>query len=166
MPSELNKKVEEWLLWDKNEATSTEIKTLYAKKQFQELTDKLLHRLSFGTAGLRGRMGAGYSAMNDLVIIQTGQGLLKYLEKSEGKLLSENGIVVGFDGRHNSKRFAELTAAIFAHAGYRVRLFGDVVPTPFVPFSVQKYKCAVGIMVTASHNPKEDNGYKVVLFVP
>ncbi|KAH0821329.1 hypothetical protein GEV33_001462 [Tenebrio molitor] len=159
--SQLDEKIQEWLAWDKNPTTSATIKKLLEEKKFDELSEKLLKRLSFGTAGLRGKMDAGYSAMNDLVIIQTGQGLLKYLEHCDKKLLKGSGIVIGYDGRHNSKRFAELTAAIFLHAGYPVRLFGRVVPTPFVPFAVSKYKTAIGVMVTASHNPKEDNGYKV-----
>nr|CAI5863984.1 unnamed protein product [Callosobruchus analis] len=113
------------------------------------------------SAGLRGKMYVGYACMNDLVIVQTGQGFLRYLEKKDKELLQKNGIVIGYDGRYNSKHWAELTAAIFLHAGYPVKLFGMVVPTPYIPFSVRKYKCASGIMVTASHNPKEDNGYKV-----
>ena len=71
------------------------------------------------------------------------------------------GFVVGFDARHNSKRFALLTAAVFLHAGIKTYLFSSIVPTPYVPFAILKYKCAAGVMVTASHNPKEDNGYKV-----
>nr|CAH7728242.1 unnamed protein product [Callosobruchus chinensis] len=113
------------------------------------------------SAGLRGKMYVGYACMNDLVIVQTGQGFLRYLEKQDKELLQKNGIVIGYDGRHNSKHWAELTAAIFLHAGYPVKLFSMVVPTPYIPFSTRKYKCASGIMVTASHNPKEDNGYKV-----
>ncbi|GLV32537.1 Phosphoglucomutase 2a [Carabus blaptoides fortunei] len=106
-------------------------------------------------------MAAGYTCMNDLVIIQTAQGFLKHLEENDTELLNANGIVIGYDGRYNSKRFAELTTALFLHRGIRVHLFSAVTPTPFVPFAVTKWKCAAGIMVTASHNPKEDNGYKV-----
>ncbi|CAH0555104.1 unnamed protein product [Brassicogethes aeneus] len=102
---ELDKKIQEWLKWDKNEHTKTEIEKLVKSKKYDDLKGVLLKRLSFGTAGLRGKMAAGYSCMNDLVIIQTGQGLLKYLEKTEQKMLQSNGIVLGFDGRHNSKRF-------------------------------------------------------------
>ncbi|XP_073990789.1 phosphoglucomutase 2 isoform X2 [Rhodnius prolixus] len=117
-------------------------------------------RMEFGTAGLRGRMGPGYSQMNDLVIIQTAQGLLKYLLTQPVEVL-KNGLVIGYDGRHNSKRFAELTAGIFLQAGCPVYLYSEVCPTPFVPFGVTKFQAASGVMVTASHNPKEDNGYKV-----
>nr|CAI5863992.1 unnamed protein product [Callosobruchus analis] len=158
----LPEKIEEWLRWDKNEETCNELNKLAASPDNQKLLeDIMLKRIEFGTAGLRGKMYVGYACMNDLVIVQTGQGFLRYLEKKDKELLQKNGIVIGYDGRYNSKHWAELTAAIFLHAGYPVKLFGMVVPTPYIPFSVRKYKCASGIMVTASHNPKEDNGYKV-----
>lgn len=158
---ELNKKIEEWMKWDRNDKTRSEILSLVQNRQYDMLQKILLHRISFGTAGLRGKMAAGYTCMNDLVIIQTAQGFLKHLEENDTELLNANGIVIGYDGRYNSKRFAELTTALFLHRGYRVHLFSAVTPTPFVPFAVKKWKCAAGIMVTASHNPKEDNGYKV-----
>ncbi|MCL4141056.1 UNVERIFIED_CONTAM: hypothetical protein GTU68_016705 [Idotea baltica] len=120
----------------------------------------MLSRLLFGTAGLRGRMGAGYACMNDLVIIQTSQGLGKYLVSvcPEAKT---NGIVIGYDSRHNSHRFARLAASAFLMCGIPVYLLGKICPTPFVPFTVMQFKASAGVMVTASHNPKEDNGYKV-----
>lgn len=158
---ELDKKIEEWLSWDKNEKTANEIKMLVANGNYNALSNVLLSRISFGTAGLRGKMGAGYTGMNDLVIVQTAQGLLKHLEENEEALLRKTGIVIGYDGRHNSKRFAQLTTAIFLHKKYPVHLFSTVVPTPFIPFAVTSSKHAAGIMVTASHNPKQDNGYKV-----
>lgn len=101
---ELDKKIEEWLSWDKNEKTANEIKMLVANGNYNELSNVLLSRISFGTAGLRGKMGAGYTGMNDLVIVQTAQGLLKHLEENEEALLRKTGIVIGYDGRHNSKR--------------------------------------------------------------
>ncbi|CAG9864290.1 unnamed protein product [Phyllotreta striolata] len=159
--ADLDAKVAEWLKWDKNEATSAALQALLAEQKFDEVERILCNRISFGTAGLRGKMAVGYSNMNDLVIIQTAQGFLKYLVHTDEDLLKRNGIVVGYDGRHNSKRWAELTATVFVNAGYPVKLFDDVVPTPFVPFSILRYGCASGIVVTASHNPKDDNGYKV-----
>ncbi|CAG9815403.1 unnamed protein product [Phaedon cochleariae] len=156
----LNAKIAEWLAWDKNESTTAALRDLVAQKKTEELSRILLNRIAFGTAGLRGRMAVGYACMNDLVIVQTGQGLLKYLEEANQDLLRTNGIVIGYDGRYNSKRWAEITATIMANAGYPVKLFGQMVPTPFIPFSVKKYGCASGIMITASHNPKDDNGYK------
>lgn len=159
--NELNKKIEEWLSWDQNDTTLTEIKTLAADGNYDVLSKIMLKRISFGTAGLRGKMAAGYACMNDLVIVQTAQGLLKHLQENDSKLLNENGIVIGYDGRYNSRRFAELTAAIFLHERIPVHLFSYLCPTPFVPYALTKWKCAAGIMVTASHNPKEDNGYKM-----
>ena len=99
--------------------------------------------------------------MNDLTIIQTGQGFLEYLTQVFGQQLQKSGIIIGYDARHNSSRFARLTANIFLRAGVPVYLFRQISPTPFVPYGVLKFKCCAGIMVTASHNPKEDNGYKV-----
>lgn len=102
---ELDKKLNEWLKWDKNPKTLSTIKELINQKNVEELSKIMLKRLSFGTAGLRGVMSAGYGCMNDLVIIQTGQGFLKYLEDAQLDLLRTNGIVVGYDGRHNSRRY-------------------------------------------------------------
>lgn len=101
---ELDKKIKEWMSWDRNKKTENDIRQLVKQKKFDLLSKILLNRLKFGTAGLRGRMEAGYTGMNDLVIIQTGQGLLKYLEECDKKLLKQNGIVIGHDRRHNSKR--------------------------------------------------------------
>ena len=88
--------------------------------------------MEFGTAGLRSRMGAGYSMMNDFTIIQTGQGFLKYLQSIFGNKLNKSGVVIGYDARHNSKQFAELTANIFLRENVPVYLFRQIVPTPFV----------------------------------
>lgn len=156
----INEKIEEFLGWNKNEKINNEIQKLRDGNDRKLLSKLFLYRMEFGTAGLRGRMGPGYSQMNDLVIVQTSQGLLKYLSETD-KDLKEKGIIVGYDGRHNSRRFAELTASIFLHGGVKVYLYSKLCPTPFVPFAVLHYKCAAGVMVTASHNPKDDNGYKV-----
>lgn len=107
-------------------------------------------------------MCAGFAAMNDLVIIQTAQGLCAHV-RATYPLESDRqrGICIGYDGRHNSYRFAQLTAVTFTRAGMPVHLFGSMVATPFVPYGIRKLGCLAGVMVTASHNPKEDNGYKV-----
>lgn len=118
--------------------------------------------MEFGTAGLRAKMGPGFSQMNTLTIIQTAQGLLKYAQKQfTTEELATKGIVIGFDARYNSKSYASLTASIFARAGCRVRLFSNICPTPYVAFSCRFYGLCLGVMCTASHNPKQDNGYKV-----
>ncbi|XP_050524981.1 phosphopentomutase isoform X2 [Daktulosphaira vitifoliae] len=118
-------------------------------------------RLSFGTAGLRAAMAPGFNRMNELVVIQSAQGLLYYMLSVFGEQLKTSGIIFGFDGRYNSKRFAELSAYVFIKHSVKVYLLSEVCPTPFVAFGIKYYKCCGGVMVTASHNPKEDNGYKV-----
>ncbi|VDP02909.1 unnamed protein product [Soboliphyme baturini] len=120
----------------------------------------MVGRLHFGTAGIRGEMAAGFNRINDLVIIQTTQGLLRYL-KQVHKDLSTCSYVVGYDGRHNSERFALYVANVLLNGGLKVYLFAQVVATPLVSYAVKKYGAVGGVMVTASHNPKKDNGYKV-----
>ncbi|CAG9798721.1 unnamed protein product [Chironomus riparius] len=158
----LDEKIKEWLQWDKNEKTLNEIKSLVESKDYETLSKRLLNRMAFGTAGLRGPMRAGFDSMNDLVIVQTGQGLVKYVKEcfptDEDQ---QRGIVLSYDGRYNSRKFAELTATIFINENIPVYLYRNVTATPFVPFCVLEKKALCGIMVTASHNPKEDNGYKV-----
>ena len=114
--------------------------------------------MKFGTAGLRAAMGAGFSRMNDLTVIQATQGLCKYLEDTHG---SGFKVLIGYDGRHNSQRFAKLAATAFLSQGAFVYLFSEMNPTPYVAYGTKKLGCVAGVMVTASHNPKEDNGYKV-----
>ena len=128
---------------------------------FDAVDDVMKKRLTFGTAGIRGVMGAGFGRMNDLVVIQTSQGLARYVKDSDVDA-TKKGVVIGFDARFNSQRWAKLAAAVFIREGFEaVRLFSKITPTPWVPFTVKAKSAAVGIMVTASHNPKEDNGYKV-----
>ncbi|XP_076635397.1 phosphoglucomutase 2 [Colletes latitarsis] len=157
---ELDDKIHEWLIWNKDPKAEHQVEKLISDNNSKVLCNLFLKRLEFGTAGLRGCMGPGYSQMNDLVIVQTGQGLSKYLIDVVLDATAK-GVVIGYDGRHHSKRFAELTATIFAAKNIKVYLFSKVVPTPFISYSILKYKCAAGIMITASHNPKNDNGYKV-----
>ncbi|ROT76705.1 putative phosphoglucomutase-2 [Penaeus vannamei] len=141
----------------RNERTRAELEQLVRRGDVAQLEKIMVHRMVFGTAGLRGRMGAGYALMNDLVIIQTSQGFSKYLGKVNPESKTK-GVVIGHDSRHNSHRFARLAAAAFLNNGIPVYLLGKIVPTPFVPFTVLQYGAAAGVMVTASHNPKEDNG--------
>lgn len=160
LSADLQVKVDEWLLLDQNAKTRAEVEGLVSAGKTDKLQQVMLSRLLFGTAGLRGRMGAGYARMNDLVIIQTSQGLVRYLLQVHPSASTE-GIVIGHDSRHNSHRFARLAARAFLLAGVPVYLLGTICPTPFVPFTVKELGAAAGVMVTASHNPKEDNGYKV-----
>ncbi|KAM7168441.1 phosphopentomutase isoform 2-T2 [Macrochelys suwanniensis] len=156
----------QWLRWDKNTKTSEIVKQLVAEKNAGELQKCFGSRMEFGTAGLRAAMGAGISQMNDLTIIQTTQGFCRYLEKNFSDL-KKRGVVIGFDARahpssgSSSKRFARLAGTTFISQGIPVYLFSDITPTPFVPYTITHLKLSAGIMITASHNPKQDNGYKV-----
>ncbi len=150
----------EWLRLDRDEATRTEIQELAKQRNVKELDILLGSRLTFGTAGLRARMGAGFSRLNSLTIIQTSQGLGQYLLQEKASAATA-GVVIGYDARHNSKKFAELAAAAFIAKGIRVLWYEDTVHTPMVPFAVKQFHAAAGVMITASHNPKDDNGYKV-----
>lgn len=152
---------QEWLRLDRDETTRSEILELVKQNSVKELDLIFRSRLTFGTAGLRAQMGAGFSRLNSLTIIQTSQGLAQYLLEEEKTSAATAGVVIGYDARHNSKSFAELAAAAFIAKGIRVLWFEDLVHTPMVPFAVKHFHAAAGIMITASHNPKQDNGYKV-----
>lgn len=158
-------KANDFVSWDVNAETKAEVQAMIDAGEKDKLSEIMSSRLAFGTAGLRGPMGAGFNRMNDLVILQTSQGLLKYLEQTLGDSAKSRGIVVGYDHRKNkslsSLSFARITAAVFLSQGYKVYLLEDLVATPMVAFGVTELNCAAGIMVTASHNPKRDNGYKV-----
>lgn len=159
--SKLDTAVNGWLKHDKNPETRQEVLDDIKQSKWEKLKKIMLHRQKFGTAGLRGRMGAGYMCMNDVVVLQTAQGLCSYVKKVCNQKQLQNGVVVGFDGRYNSKRFAELTTKVFISSSIPVHLFSTVCPTPLVSFATILYGATAGVMVTASHNPKEDNGYKV-----
>lgn len=157
---DLDSKVGDWLNWDKNEKNIAEIEDLLKKNETATLAKIFGNRLEFGTAGLRGVMAAGPSRMNDLTVIQATQGMAKYLLECFDDVKTQ-GVAIGYDGRHNSSRFARLATRAFISMGIPVHLFSALVPTPYIPFSVCQLKTKAGIMITASHNPKEDNGYKV-----
>lgn len=106
-------------------------------------------------------MGPGYNRMNAVTVQQTTQGLLRYLQQREPEQLQAGGIVIGYDGRHNSREFARIVAACAVAAGVPAWLFSQLVPTPLVAAAVEQLGCAAGVMVTASHNPAAYNGYKV-----
>ncbi|KAL9104352.1 MAG: hypothetical protein Q9163_000698 [Psora crenata] len=151
---------QEWLRLDRDESTRSEIQWLLNEQNLPALEERLSTRLTFGTAGLRSRMGAGFSRLNKLTIIQTSQGLAEYL-LAEQNGATEAGILLGHDARHNSKCFAEYAAAAFIAKGIKVWWYEDLVHTPMVPFGVRSLRAAAGVMITASHNPAQDNGYKV-----
>ncbi|VDN20095.1 unnamed protein product [Gongylonema pulchrum] len=147
-----------WLKWDKNEKTRAEIEDLIQKKNVEELESRLCGKMAFGTAGVRTRMEAGFCRLNDLTILMLTHGFAKHL-KDEYKRDS-NGVAIGYDGRHNSKRWAELAANVFVLNGIKVFVFSECCPTPVVSYATIRLKCDAGLMITASHNPKQDNGYK------
>ncbi|RVE65310.1 hypothetical protein OJAV_G00134790 [Oryzias javanicus] len=155
-----------WFRWDRNPWTRAQMESLLEAGRLDEVRSRLCGRLSFGTAGLRAPMGAGFNRINDLTVIQATQGLHSYLCRCFPDL-SGRGVVVGFDTRGqqesgcSSHRLAKLTAAVMLSRDVPVHLFSGVVPTPYVPFAVTTLGAAAGVMITASHNPKEDNGYKV-----
>ena len=153
-------KAQRWLEQDPDPETQRELKQLIAAGNDHELAERFSGPLEFGTAGLRGILGAGESRMNRAVVRRTSAGLAAYLLEHTADA-AERGIVVGYDGRRGSRVFAEDTAAVLAAAGLRVFLSQKVCPTPLVAFAVIDRKAAAGVMVTASHNPPEYNGYKV-----
>lgn len=139
-----------------DDATKTEIRSLL--KNPDQLTDAFYTDLSFGTGGLRGVMGVGSNRMNIYTIRKATQGLANYILKNGNP---SRGVVVGFDSRLHSEEFAKETAKVLAGNGIRVFLFPELRPTPLVSFGVRHLNAQAGVMITASHNPKEYNGYKV-----
>ncbi|KAG9963628.1 phosphoglucomutase-2, partial [Aureobasidium melanogenum] len=159
MDSSLQTLVAEWLRLDQDASTRSEIEKLVAENNTAELKLRLEKRIAFGTAGLRGRMEAGFSRMNSLTVIQASQGLAEYLLKTHSDTKTQ-GVVIGRDARHNSDKFAKLVAAVFVAKAIPVKWLGQV-HTPLVPYTVGHLGAAAGVMITASHNPAADNGYKV-----
>lgn len=153
-------KYEEWkkdLFYD--EETRNEILSLTDEK---EIEDRFYKELEFGTGGLRGIMGAGTNRMNKYTVGKATTGLGKYLlSEYSVEICAERGVVICFDTRNNSRWFAEVSAQILSGMGIKVYLFEEARPTPQLSFSVKYLNCLAGIVITASHNPKEYNGYKV-----
>lgn len=144
-------------LYDK--ATQAEVKAMIEADDKTPLIDSFYRTLEFGTGGLRGIMGAGTNRMNIYTVGAATQGLSNYLNKNF-KDLEQISVVVGHDCRNNSRLFAETSANIFSANGIKVYLFDDMRPTPEMSFAIRHLGCQSGIILTASHNPKEYNGYK------
>ncbi|EME29859.1 Glucose 1,6-bisphosphate synthase [Galdieria sulphuraria] len=154
-----------WCQRDPDEETRKEVQSWITNKQLTYAKERLEGKLHFGTAGLRGTMAAGYDRINVLTVLQATQGVLKYLEKLYGaNQVRKRGICVGRDSRHQSHKLAVITQAVFLQSGVPVNCLSlKPVPTPLVSFAVTQLQCVAGIMITASHNPKNDNGYKLYL---
>ena len=149
-------------IWTKapfDTATQKEIQDLIALNKTEELTDRFYKNMAFGTGGMRGIMGAGINRMNKYTYGKATQGLTDYLKECfPNKQLK---VAIGYDCRHNSDTFAKLVADVFTANGVEVFLFDDMRPTPELSFAVRHLQCDAGIVLTASHNPPEYNGYKV-----
>jgi len=152
-------KAEKWLTPAYDAATQAEVKRMLDNPDKTDLIESFYKDLEFGTGGLRGIMGVGSNRMNIYTVGAATQGLSNYLNKNF-KNLDQISVVVGHDCRNNSRKFAEISANIFSANGIKVYLFEDLRPTPEVSFAIRHLGCQSGIILTASHNPKEYNGYK------
>ena len=152
-------KAQQWLTDQYDEETRAEVRKLLDAEDKTPLIEAFYKDLEFGTGGLRGIMGVGTNRMNKYTVGSATQGLANYLKacfKGEPQIT----VAVGYDVRHNSDKFARLTADIFSANGIKVYLFDGCCPTPEVSYAIRKLGCQSGVMITASHNPKEYNGYK------
>lgn len=159
-----------WLAQDPDGETRTELREIIERAEggdtdaVADLEDRFGARLQFGTAGLRGALGAGSNRMNRVLVAQAAAGLAAYvLEKADPDAAEPPLVVIGYDGRRNSDVFARDSAELFTGAGLRAVVLPRKLPTPVLAFAVRELGAAAGVMVTASHNPPDDNGYKVYL---
>jgi phosphomannomutase len=160
----VHEKARAWLATDPDERMRSELMAVLTASESgdvdatAELEDAFAGPLTFGTAGLRGRVGPGPNRMNIVVVARAAAGLAAYLNERGG-----GSVVVGYDARRDSDLFARATAQILTGAGLRVLMLPPRLPTPVLAFAIRHLHCVAGVMVTASHNPPEDNGYKVYL---
>ncbi|MRJ75025.1 phospho-sugar mutase [Aeromicrobium sp. SMF47] len=159
MTDDLAARAQDWLSQDPDPVTRAELQELLDAGDTDALADRFAERLQFGTAGLRGALGAGPNRMNRVIVAQAAAGLAAYLLEHG----SSPSVVVGYDARHNSDVFARDTAEIMEGAGVHAFLLPTHLPTPVLAFAIRHLGCSAGVMVTASHNPPQDNGYKVYL---
>lgn len=152
-------KAKGWLSKSYDEETRAEVKRMLENEDPSELIESFYKDLEFGTGGLRGIMGVGSNRINIYTVGAATQGLSNYLKK-EFADLEQIKVVIGYDCRNNSHKFAEISADIFSANGIKVYLFEDLRPTPEMSYAIRKLGCQSGIILTASHNPKEYNGYK------
>jgi len=160
MKEDILKKAKQWASEQFDQETREEIKNLIQKGDEKELEDRFYKNLDFGTGGMRGIMGAGTNRMNIYTVGMATQGLATYLLENHPDAQAK-GVVIAFDSRNNSPVFARETARVLAANGIKVHIFPCLRPTPLLSFAVRYLGCAAGVVITASHNPKEYNGYKV-----
>ena len=163
--SELKQQALNWIEQDPDPVTKAQLTELLEEAQTDsaallELQDAFIAPLEFGTAGLRGALGAGPNRMNRVTVLQAASGLAQYLVQQG---FTGRKVVIGFDARYNSDVFADDTARVMSGAGLEPIVFSHVVPTPVLAFAIRHLGACAGVMVTASHNPPQDNGYKVYL---
>lgn len=159
IPEQVKQKAQEWLTDKYDAETRAKVQEMLESDDPTELVDAFYKDLEFGTGGLRGIMGVGSNRMNKYTIGAATQGLANYLKK-EFSDLEEIKVVIGHDCRNNSRYFAETVANIFSANGIKAFLFEDLRPTPEISFAIRELGCQSGVILTASHNPKEYNGYK------
>ncbi|MBM3695239.1 MAG: phospho-sugar mutase [Actinobacteria bacterium] len=156
--ADLRRRTEAWIAADPDPTTRAELQCLLDAGEEAVLADRMAGALEFGTAGIRGVVEAGSNRMNRAVVIRTTRGLADYLLSTRP---GAGPVVVGFDGRLSSRAFAADTVEVLAAAGLPVRYFPEVAPTPLVAYAARVLGAAAAVVVTASHNPPQDNGYKV-----
>lgn len=151
---------EKWLRFC-DEEDRQELLALQAAKDEKEIEDRFYCDLKFGTGGMRGVMGVGSNRMNKYMIRKATKGLADYLQANCNEAEIARGVVIAYDSRHHSQEFAYEAAKVLTSAGIPVKIFSELQPTPVLSFAVKYLGALAGIVLTASHNPKEYNGYKV-----
>lgn len=157
--ADVSARLEEWTSDSYDDGTRNELRSLLDAGNKGEIEDRFYKTLEFGTGGLRGKLGAGTNRMNQYIVARATQGLANYIKENAEKP-GPLRAVVAHDSRHFSRQFAEVSAEVLAANGFYVHISPELRPTPYVSFAVRHLGCHTGIMITASHNPKEYNGYK------